>query len=100
MTDPTPKAIAEAERLVILAEHIRSRLKADGEDVHVLGMAGLALDIEANGAGQEQGARLMEIMAGIEQATLKLQDQRLKNQGTALKLAHEQERMRNEVTVQ
>ena len=65
-----------------------------------LALEKLALDIEANGAGQEQGARLMEIMAGIEQATLKLQDQRLKNQGTALKLAHEQERMRNEVTVQ
>lgn len=60
----------------------------------------LAMDVEANGAGQEQGARLMEIMASIEQATLKLQEQRMKNQGTALKLAHEEEQRRNEVVAE
>ncbi len=61
MTDPTPKAIAEAERLVILAEHIRSRLKADGEDVHVLGMTGLALDIEAARVALKNVASLLTV---------------------------------------
>jgi hypothetical protein len=67
-----------------------------------LGLEQLAQEAERQGASQELIARMTELSAGIRQAQLKLEDQRLKNQGTAMKLAHEAQMMRKEesVTVQ
>lgn len=43
-------------------------------------------DLEAQGNAQDMVMRMQEMRAGLEQAQLKIQEQRIKNQGTALKL--------------
>ena len=52
-----------------------------------LGLEQLIAELEAQGMGQEQRTRMMEAATGLQQAQLKIQDQRLKNHGTLLKLA-------------
>lgn len=44
-------------------------------------------DLEAQGMASEQMARLREMLAGLKQAELKIQEQHIKNRGTVLKIA-------------
>lgn len=60
----------------------------------------IAMQIEQSGMAEEQQAKVVELISGLEQAKLKLQEQRLKNQGAAIKLLTEQKKLEAPQTVQ
>lgn len=47
MTKNVPDYIAEAERLIVIAQGIRKRLNCTDGDTHVYGMTGMTVDIAA-----------------------------------------------------